>query len=87
MRIPVMSSTEFGHAVQWRREATLVMDNQNVVRETITDGSWGVWSFAILAILLNLAIILVTILVFALTAGLIAIPVINSTTSAVLSLI
>jgi len=26
MRIPVKSSTESGHAVQWRREATLVRE-------------------------------------------------------------
>ena len=26
MRIPVYSSTESGHAVQWRREATLVRE-------------------------------------------------------------
>ena len=26
VRIPVMSSTESGHAVQWRREATLVRE-------------------------------------------------------------
>lgn len=64
--------------------ATLILNNQGIVEESyVGGGGWGLWPFIIIAILLNLAIIVV--LVLLMTMGFFAID--STLSSAVLSLI